>query len=164
MASFLIKDVRIFDGENTIENGAVLVESGKISKVSSSGIQYDGTTFSKPGHTVLPGLIDVHIHADQGNEIALPQSLRFGVTTVCDMHNEWYNILKLREQMKGGDCADLKTTSFAATIDMGWPMPVVLAHSKSEQVGSVQRLFVSITNSQYADSSRNSNMAQARNS
>ena len=66
--------------------------------------------------------------------MALPQSLRFGVTTVCDMHNEWENIVKLRKQIEGGDCADLKTTSFAATIDMGWPMPVVLAHNKDEEV------------------------------
>ena len=132
MASFLIKDVRIFDGDDTIDNGSVLIENGKISKVSSSPIEYSGQTISKPGHTLIPGLIDVHIHADHANPIALPQSLRFGVTTVCDMHNEWQNILKLKEQMKGGDCADLKYTSFAATIDMGWPMPIVLAHNKEE--------------------------------
>ncbi|KAK3690616.1 hypothetical protein LTR37_019060 [Vermiconidia calcicola] len=133
MASFLLKDVRIFDGEDTIDNGSILVENGKITKVSPSSIEYSGPTFSKPGHTVLPGLIDVHIHADKGNEVALPQSLRFGVTTVCDMHNEWHNIEKLRKQMEGGDCADLKTTSFAATIDQGWPIPVVTAHDKSEE-------------------------------
>ena len=85
MSSFLLKDLRIFDGENTIENGSVLVENGKITKVSSSPFQYDGPTYSKPGHTVLPGLIDVHIHANNANEYALPQSLRMGLTTVCDM-------------------------------------------------------------------------------
>lgn len=132
MASFLLKDVRIFDGETTIDRGSVLIEDGKISKISSSSIEYHGPTYSKPGHTLIPGLIDVHIHADSANPVALPQSLRFGVTTVCDMHNEWPNILKLKEQIKGGDCADLKYTSFAATIDMGWPMPIVLAHKKDE--------------------------------
>ena len=133
MSSFLLEDVRVFDGESTIEKGNILVEQGKISKVSSSAIDFNGTTYSKPGHTVLPGLIDVHIHADKAKPAALPQSLRFGVTTVCDMHNEWPNILKLKEQIKGGDCADLKYTSFAATIDMGWPMPIVLAHSKDQE-------------------------------
>ncbi|KAK4544132.1 hypothetical protein LTR36_004630 [Oleoguttula mirabilis] len=134
MASFMIKNVRIFDGESTIESGSVLVEDGKISTVSASPIDYSGTTFAKPGHTLLPGLIDVHIHADSGNPTALPQSLRFGVTTVCDLHNEYPNIQKLRQQVEGGDCADLKTTSFAATIEMGWPMPVVLAHSTNPHV------------------------------
>ena len=134
MVSFLLKDVRVFDGENTIDNGCVLVENGKISKVSSSTIQFEGTTYSRPGHTVIPGLIDVHNHADKGNPVALTQALRFGVTTLCDLHNEWVNIQKLLTQIEGGDCADLKYTSFAATVDMGWPMPVVLAHDKSEEV------------------------------
>ena len=134
MTSFVVKDVRIFDGESTIENGSVLVQNGLISKVSSSPIDFNGTVHSKPGHTLLPGLIDVHIHANDGNEIALPQCLRFGVTTACDMHNEFHNIEKLRKQVKGGDCADLKTTSYAATIDMGWPMSVVLAFNSDEEV------------------------------
>lgn len=134
MASFLITNVRIFDGEKTIDSGSVLVEGGKISKVSASPISFSGTKISQPGHTLLPGLIDVHIHANGANEFALPQSLRCGVTTVCDMHNEWPNILKLRKQLGGGDCADLKTTSFAATIEDGWPIPVVTAHDKSEEV------------------------------
>ena len=135
MASFLLKDVRIFDGENTIDNGFVLVEDGKITKISSSAIQYDGTTFSRPGDTVFPGLIDTHNHADKANPRALPQALRFGVTTLCDLHNEWYNIETLLKQREGGDCADLKYASFAATVDMGWPMPIVLALDKSEEVG-----------------------------
>lgn len=85
MTFFLIKDVRIFDGEETIEKGSVLVEDGQISKVSSDSIDFNGTTYSKPGHTLLPGLIDSHIHANSANRTALPQALRFGVTTVCDM-------------------------------------------------------------------------------
>ncbi|KAK5107763.1 hypothetical protein LTR62_000687 [Meristemomyces frigidus] len=134
MASFLITDVRIFDGENSIDHGSVLVQDGRIAQVSSTQIDHRGTTISKPGHTLLPGLIDVHIHADGGNPVALPQSLRFGVTTVCDMHNEDFNIARLRKQIEGGDCADLKTTSFAATIDMGWPMPIVLMHHDTPEV------------------------------
>lgn len=85
MASFLLTDVRIFDGETTIEKGSVLVEAGKISQVLSSAIQFEGTVISRPGHTILPGLIDVHNHCSNGNEVALPQALCFGVTTVFDM-------------------------------------------------------------------------------
>lgn len=135
MSTFLVKDVRLFDGEKTIENAFVLVEDGKIKQVSTSSIDFAGTTISKPGHTLLPGFIDCHIHADSGNTVALPQSLRFGVTTVCDMHNEFYNVEKLRKQIADeGHCADLKEASFAATVDMGWPMPVVLAHSTNPHV------------------------------
>ncbi|EME38489.1 hypothetical protein DOTSEDRAFT_29528 [Dothistroma septosporum NZE10] len=105
--AFLIKDVLIFDGETIIENGSVLVKYGKISQVFSSPISFTRTIISKPGHTLLPGLIDVHIHADGGTPVALPQALHFGVMTVCDMHNEWPNIQKLRNQREAGDCADL---------------------------------------------------------
>lgn len=133
MTSFLIKDVRVFDGEHEIEKASVLVENGKITKVSSSPISFMGTTITKPGHTLLPGFIDCHVHCSSGNAVALPQALRFGVTTVCDMHNEYHNIQKLRKQVQAGNCADLKTTSYAATIDMGWPMFVVLAsHDTSD--------------------------------
>jgi hypothetical protein len=135
MSPFLLTDVRIFDGQTTISSGSVLIENGKISQVSSSPISWTGMTISKPGHTVLPGLIDCHVHCDSANPTALPQSLRFGVTTVCDMHNEYPNIEKLRKQIKEeGDCADLKTTSFSATVEMGWPMPVIVAHSTNPDV------------------------------
>lgn len=135
MASFLLTDVRIFDGENTIESGFLLVEDGKIKQVSKTPISFSGPTISKPGHTVFPGLIDCHVHCDGGNPSALPQSLRFGVTTVCDMHNEYPNIEKLRKQIaEEGDCADLKTTSYAATVEMGWPMPVIVAHSTNPNI------------------------------
>ena len=87
MASFLITDVRIFDGHDAIDNGSVLVSNGKIAKVSSTPIEFDGTTIRKPGHTLLPGLIDSHVHIDFGNEIGLAQGLRFGVTTQCDLAN-----------------------------------------------------------------------------
>jgi len=104
MASFLVSDVRIFDGEKTIDSGSVLVEHGKISQVSTSPISFSGTKISKPGHTLLPGLIDVHIHANGGSGVALPQSLRCGVTTVCDMANEWYIIQQGRlVRMMGTD-------------------------------------------------------------
>lgn len=137
-SSFLIKDVRIFTGSAEIPNGSVLVKDGKISQVSSSQLDPPDSSvqvISKPGHTLLPGLIDGHIHADGGNEIALPQSLRFGVTTVCDMHNEIGNVTKLRKQAEDAStCADIKTCGISATVKGGWPAAVVLLHDKSEEV------------------------------
>ena len=85
MASSLITDVRIFDGEQVIDSGSVLIRDGKIANVSSSPIEFDGTIISKPGHTLLPGFIDAHVHIDFGNESGLAQGLRFGVTTQCDL-------------------------------------------------------------------------------
>lgn len=134
MTTFLIKDVRIFTGTSTIESGSVLVRDGVIAEVSSRDITFKGPVFSKPGHTLLPGLIDAHMHASSANPIALPQSLRFGVTTACDLHNEWPNIQKLLRQVSQGDCADLKHTSFAATIEDGWLNQVILSADPRPEV------------------------------
>jgi cytosine/adenosine deaminase-related metal-dependent hydrolase len=137
--SFIIKDVRIFTGEKTIDNGYVLVEDGKIKSFGSSAPSNIGSnvkTISKPGHTLLPGFIDAHNHADKANPKALPQALRFGVTTFMDMHNEIPNVTKLRKQSKENpaDAADFKTCGIAATIENGWPIPVVTALDKSPEV------------------------------
>jgi imidazolonepropionase-like amidohydrolase len=135
MASFLLRDVRVFTGNSTIEIGYVHVENGKIKSVGS-GSDAPGLsikTYSKPGHTILPGLIDCHIHADMADPQALPQSLRFGVTTVCEMHNELENVLKLKKQTLEPDTASYKTAGQAATIENGWPIPVIMAHDSSPE-------------------------------
>jgi imidazolonepropionase-like amidohydrolase len=137
MTSFIIRDVRIFTGEETIADGYIHVEDGKIKSVGPAENAPDAATvLSRPGHTLLPGLIDVHIHASKANPIALPQSLRFGVTTVCDMHNEIQYVKKLREQTKLPDTADFKTTGQSATIENGWPIPVITAHDKSPETAA----------------------------
>jgi len=77
-SSFVIRDVRIFTGDETIDNGYVLVEGGKIKSVGTSAPSHIGAgvkTISKPGHTVLPGFIDAHNHADGGDPKALPQGI-----------------------------------------------------------------------------------------
>jgi imidazolonepropionase-like amidohydrolase len=137
MDSFVLRDVRVFTGERVIEQGYVLVEDGKIKSVgpisSFPPHELSITTYSKPGHTVLPGLIDCHIHADKADPEALPQALRFGVTTVCDMQNELPNVLKLKQQALEPDTASYKTAGQAATIENGWPIPVITAHDKSPE-------------------------------
>ncbi|KAF2817111.1 uncharacterized protein BDZ99DRAFT_9157 [Mytilinidion resinicola] len=139
MSGFIIRDVRVFTGESVVEHGYVHVQDGKIVSVgetSSLSSAIDVPTFTKPGHTLLPGLIDAHIHASMANPVALPQSLRFGCTTVCDMHNEYDNTEKLQKQMLEPDTAELKTSGQAATIDNGWPIPVITAHDKSPETAA----------------------------
>ena len=142
MASFIIKDARIFTGERVLESGTVLVKDGLIASVSDSSTSSlpaeDVPTVSGHGHTLLPGLIDAHIHADKGKVLAIEQALRFGVTTIFDMHNEAHNVAKLKEMAKERkDVADFKAAVYGATIDQGWPSPVVSLHDKSEEVGAI---------------------------
>ncbi|KAI0108757.1 hypothetical protein F4776DRAFT_409921 [Hypoxylon sp. NC0597] len=136
--ALLIKDVRIFDGENEIPCGSVLVEDGLIKQVSKEQLSVSDTAtivVSKPGHTLIPGIIDGHVHGhiDEENSF-LKQALKFGVTTLCDMHQEAENVPILRAQAaQDPDSADFKTCSVSATTLGGWPEAVVTAHDKSEE-------------------------------
>ncbi|KAF2748347.1 hypothetical protein M011DRAFT_466755 [Sporormia fimetaria CBS 119925] len=134
-STFILRDLRLFTGTTTIEKGYIQITSGLITSLGpiSQCPDLPIPTFSLPHHTLLPGLIDAHIHADKGNPLALTQSLAFGITTVCDMANELPNVQKLHKQTKEADTADYKTAGQAATIENGWPIPVITAHDKSEE-------------------------------
>jgi dihydroorotase-like cyclic amidohydrolase len=140
--SFIIQDVRIFTGLTEIPSGYVHISSGKIAAFgagSPSNVPNGIKVISKPGHTLLPGFIDAHIHADKGKELAIHQALRFGVTTVMDMHNEFPNVDKLKKlaATEKDLSADFKSSGLSATIEGGWPIPVVTAHDKSAEVSSL---------------------------
>jgi imidazolonepropionase-like amidohydrolase len=138
MPPFVLRDIRIFTGEDTIAEGFIIVEDGKIKSVGpvSELPSTSHKTYSKPGHTLLPGLIDCHIHADMADPQALPQALRFGVTTVCEMQNELGNVQKLKKQASEPDTASYKTAGQAATVENGWPIPVILAHDKRPETAA----------------------------
>jgi imidazolonepropionase-like amidohydrolase len=82
----VVANVRVFDGERTIERANVSFSDGKIVAVSAhtqppSGAQViDGS-----GKTLLPGFIDSHTHSFGD---ALQRALVFGVTTELDMFTE----------------------------------------------------------------------------
>lgn len=119
--SFVVKDVRVFDGESVLENASVLVENGIISKI---GIDLDAAglpTYSKPGHTLLPGLIDAHCHP-YGEPRLSEQAFRFGITTIMEMHNTNDNTQMQKQWARERkDYPDVKSCHYSATIDGGWP-------------------------------------------
>ncbi|KAH8744296.1 hypothetical protein F5883DRAFT_440006, partial [Diaporthe sp. PMI_573] len=121
----------IFDGKGFTENGYIIVSNGKIKKLGSgkAAVPVDTLTYSKPGCTIVPGLIDAHVHALGGNAHSIEQSIRFGVTTVLDMHNEAENNVRLKkladEPSTKGKYADFKCAGLGAMVKGGWPEPVV---------------------------------------
>jgi len=131
MASTLIKNVRIFSGEEVIsQNGYILLQDGLIKAISastSSDLPISDATVDGTGHTVLPGLIDAHVHAHNGLP-ELAQALKFGVTTVLDMFSEPSHARELKQASeKRPDLADFKSACYGATVDGGWPEPVFRA-------------------------------------
>jgi dihydroorotase-like cyclic amidohydrolase len=130
-SSTLITNARLFDGEKVLaERGFIFFnDSGLITDIGTdfSAIPPADTVIDASGNTVLPGLIDGHVHVHDGvSELA--QAIKFGVTTVLDLFNEPDVISKLKnEASERVDIADVKSSCLAATIKDGWPRPVVLA-------------------------------------
>lgn len=63
-AGVLFTNVSVFDGtSDTLKNGLdVLVEGNKISKVGTDIVAVNATTIDGGGRTLMPGLIDAHVH------------------------------------------------------------------------------------------------------
>ncbi len=65
--AYLVRNTRIFTGDGSVvENGSVLVRDGKIAEVYTgeppSAKDLKATEIDGAGKTLLPGLIDVHVH------------------------------------------------------------------------------------------------------
>jgi hypothetical protein len=69
--TLIVEDIKIFDGHEFIDNGFVIVRDGLIADVGrGKPDKFFGQhilRISRPQHTLIPGLIDAHIHALAGN-------------------------------------------------------------------------------------------------
>ncbi|HKR25673.1 MAG TPA: amidohydrolase family protein [Allosphingosinicella sp.] len=81
--SFVIRDVRVFDGGRAIERANVVVRDGRVASVGRRRPPAGLPVVDGAGRTLLPGLIDAHAHVQ--NATSLQNAARFGVTTALDM-------------------------------------------------------------------------------
>lgn len=138
MPSFLISDVRVFDGEFvTHDHGYVLIENNQIKVVSSvepAVVPIGCIDVAGSGCTVIPGLIDAHVHPYHDISL-LAKAIQYGVTTVIDMHNEphWFRDLKEIANERN-DVSDIRSVCYAATIKGGWPSAIVKLTSQESGV------------------------------
>lgn len=89
-------------GRPPIADAVVVVEGNRITSVGSRGrVSYPAgaTVLRLEGRTILPGLIDGHVHL---REYQPPMFLPFGVTTIADIHNSTQWSLDEREALKRG--------------------------------------------------------------
>ncbi|MEP7015249.1 MAG: amidohydrolase family protein [Verrucomicrobiota bacterium] len=121
--TFLIQNARIFVGNGkVIESGAVLIKRGKIENVYEGSFP-DATALNAKvveaaGKTVLPGLIDMHVHLgatggfpedwtkfnpNTSAEHELEAYLYCGVTAVRSAGDQLDSMLKLREKFGTGE-------------------------------------------------------------
>jgi dihydroorotase-like cyclic amidohydrolase len=138
MNSTLIYNVRIFDGESVVSsNGYILLEGGLIKALGEnvpSPLPEAGRSIDGQGNTILPGLIDAHVHV-YGGIPELAQAIKFGVTTLLDMMNEPHSVDAMKKAAaERHDIADLRSPLHAATVDGGWPTQVMLAIAPDKEV------------------------------
>jgi imidazolonepropionase-like amidohydrolase len=112
-----ILNVRLFDGERVHATTNVAVEGGIIQAIGADIGEYGRLpAVDGAGSTLLPGLIDAHVHTRAPDE--LRQALRFGVMTALDMGAvlEPQELFALREQSRtAADMAELRVAGYLAT-------------------------------------------------
>ena len=118
--SFVIGPVEIFDGEQfSTELKYVEIEDGKISQISTQNPAPNKPLVNTNGQTLLPGLIDAHVHAFGD---ALTRQSQYGVTTVLDMFTQPVVLQAakpLRSETSQSNQADLWSAGILATAPKG---------------------------------------------
>lgn len=116
-----IRDVRIFDGTKAIPRGSVLFSNGVVTAVGTDiRIPQGAEIIEGFGRTLLPGLVDSHVHTFPGD---LERALLFGVTAELDMGAFYPQFLsQWQEQQKQGYVygrADIFSAGFLITAPGG---------------------------------------------
>ena len=111
-----IKNAQIFDGENIIDEKLILIEGERILSVGGD-IPTGATIIDANNATLMPGLIDSHVHTDIEG---LHDALLFGVTTELEMNGRWSSNQRKRIA-KRHDVADFRSPGMGVTPRGGHP-------------------------------------------
>lgn len=119
----VFRNVNVFDGSRLIRRTNVLVRDGLVSAIGRNfAIPQSAQVIDGQGKTLLPGLIDAHVHLGitQGDQF-LREALNFGVTTELEMWGGDTSI-RLKNTAAGRrDVADLRTAGTGVTVPKGHP-------------------------------------------
>ncbi|SES75960.1 amidohydrolase family protein [Geodermatophilus poikilotrophus] len=120
----LIRGAELFDGHRFHGPGCLLVREGRVAALAERLTPPAGVPVVEAhGDTVLPGLVDAHVHVSPGD---LQVALRAGVTTEVDMFGDPGLIGALRQQATADPgMADLRSAGTGATAPGGHPTRLV---------------------------------------
>lgn len=117
---FLVRGVRLFDGERVWPRAAVRVRGGLVEAVAEDLAPRGGErVIDGAGKTLLPGLIDAHVHSFGS---ARRDALRFGTTTQIDLFSDHRQLPAARgerDSLAQSDRADLWSAGTLATAAGG---------------------------------------------
>ena len=138
-----IEHVRLFDSEQAaIREDQTVVVSGErfvaVGPASSVHLPADAERIDGAGKTLVPGLFDMHAHAQPGDGIL---NIASGVTTVRDMGNDIDQLQHLQDQWQNGTAIGPRVWK-AGLIDGHGPFQVptgLYADNAAEAAASVNR-------------------------
>lgn len=117
----LIRKVRVFDGGRMLPATSVVILDGHIQGVGKKlKVPRGGRVVDGRGKTLLPGLIDAHVHVRSAED--LKTALKFGVTTCLDMFTRYEMAAELRAEQAAGKAsgrAELFSAGTPATAPGG---------------------------------------------
>jgi imidazolonepropionase-like amidohydrolase len=111
-----ITNAHIFDGERVIEDQTIVIGGANILAVGGL-LPAGAAVLDAHGATLLPGLIDSHVHTDMAG---LHDALLFGVTTELEMNGHW-SAKQRKEISVRRDIADLRSPGMGVTAKGGHP-------------------------------------------
>jgi imidazolonepropionase-like amidohydrolase len=111
-----ITNVQVFDGEKVVTDQTVVIKGASIQAVGGE-VSAGATVIDGRGKTLLPGLIDSHVHTDMDG---LHDALKFGVTTELEMQGRW-SPKQRKEISERNDVADLRSPGMGVTPKGGHP-------------------------------------------
>jgi hypothetical protein len=105
-STMLFKNARLIDGisDQPRTEVSMLIEGDRIAAVQSGPIPVPAgaEVIDLKGQTVLPGLIDTHVHTTLMDRECLPLFLAAGVTTARDVGGKLEKVLQLRDDLNSG--------------------------------------------------------------
>ena len=102
--AMVIEGGTLIDGSGgaPVKNSVVVIEGNRIKAAGPKGsvaVPPQAKVIKADGMTIMPGLIDAHIHS---LDFFPPLFLHYGITTVCDTANPTQWVMAQRDALKAG--------------------------------------------------------------
>src|SRR5262245_45388981 len=126
-------------GGRPINDALVIIRNGKIeavARVNEIPIPKHAERVSLVGKTIIPGLIDAHVHLERW---ALPRYVAWGVTSVRDMNDDADSALALKRDVNLGSVLGPRIFSAGGMIDV---VPATYPHATAVRSGEEARRAV----------------------
>ena len=111
-----VVSAQVFDGYQVLDGTTVVFGDGVICDLTTS-VPDGAEVVDGKGCTLLPGLIDSHVHTGRDG---LQAALTFGVTTELEMQGHWTDSQR-RAVAAANDLADVRSAGFGITRRGGHP-------------------------------------------